>query len=117
MADLLGVDRSTYSYYEIGKIIPDVSTVMKLANIFGVPYSSILSSETSSKFADSAIEQGCCDSSIDEGKITFNSLSYEEKCLIVAFRLLSEDGKKNMMNNAVKGFKGHENFSVDSEFL
>ena len=38
VADYLGVDRSTYSYYELGKIIPDVKTIMSLSKIFGVNY-------------------------------------------------------------------------------
>ena len=42
VADYLGVDRSTYSYYELGKIIPYVKTIMSLSKIFGVNYTEIL---------------------------------------------------------------------------
>ncbi len=77
---------------------------MKLANVFKVPYSDILNSEASSKFADSAVE---ChrDSPIGKEGISYDGLSYEEKCLIVAFRLLSEDDRKNMLSSMVKEFK------------
>lgn len=77
---------------------------MKLANVFEVPYSDILSSEANSKFADSAVE---CrrSSSIGKEGVAFDGLSYEEKCLIVAFRLLSEDDRKNMLSSVVKEFK------------
>ncbi len=105
----MGVDRSTYSYYEIGRISPDISTVMKLSSIFEVPYSDILNSEANSKLADNLVGYRS-DSSVGKEEITFNGLSYEEKRLIVAFRLLSEDDRKNLMNNIVKEFK------TDSEF-
>ncbi|HRT82935.1 MAG TPA: helix-turn-helix transcriptional regulator, partial [Oscillospiraceae bacterium] len=34
VANLLNVDRSTYTYYETGKIKPDVDTLIKLCCIF-----------------------------------------------------------------------------------
>ena len=52
VADYLGVDRSTYSYYELGKIIPDVKTIMSLSKIFGVNYTEILESEGATQFSD-----------------------------------------------------------------
>lgn len=83
---------------------------MKLSNIFDVPYSDILNSEANSKLADNLVGYRR-DSSVNKEEITFNGLSYEEKCLIVAFRLLSEDDRKNMMNSIVKEFK------IDSESM
>lgn len=37
IADALAVNRATYAYYELGKTMPDIPTVGKLAKIFGVP--------------------------------------------------------------------------------
>ena len=36
VADKLHMERSTYTYYENGKTIPDIFTIIKLAKIFNV---------------------------------------------------------------------------------
>ncbi len=36
VADILYVDRSTYTYYEVAKTEPDIFTIIKLAEIFNV---------------------------------------------------------------------------------
>lgn len=45
IAHILGIDRSTYSYYEIGKTTPDIGTLIKLSKIFNVPIEEMLSEE------------------------------------------------------------------------
>ena len=52
VADKLGVDRSTYAYYESGRIKPDIDTIMKLSTICKVHYTQILESETQEQFSD-----------------------------------------------------------------
>ncbi len=37
IADILNVNRSTYTYYETGKTTPDVRTLYKISKIFDVP--------------------------------------------------------------------------------
>ena len=100
VADLLGVDRSTYCYYELGKIKPDIDTIMKLADIFDVPYYFILESDSPDKFCDGE-EINLCS---DHKNTSFNNLSYEEKCLIVAFRLLPKNSQKELMELILKKF-------------
>lgn len=36
IAEKLGIDRSTYSYYETGKTTPDILALIKIAEIFGI---------------------------------------------------------------------------------
>lgn len=36
IADMLGVNRSTYTYYEAGKTMPDVETLNKLAKFYEI---------------------------------------------------------------------------------
>lgn len=45
IAKVLNIDRSTYSYYEIGKTTPDVSTLMALAKIFNISIDNLLADE------------------------------------------------------------------------
>lgn len=46
IAKILNVDRSTYSYYEIGKTTPDVSALITLAKIFNISISELLADES-----------------------------------------------------------------------
>lgn len=34
LADFLNIERSTYSYYESGKIMPDISSIAKLSDFY-----------------------------------------------------------------------------------
>ena len=36
IADELNIDRSTYSYYELGRTDPSIATLCKLTQIFGI---------------------------------------------------------------------------------
>lgn len=36
VADYIGVERSTYTYYETGKTLPDIFTVILLSELYGV---------------------------------------------------------------------------------
>ncbi|MBR2579370.1 MAG: helix-turn-helix transcriptional regulator [Clostridia bacterium] len=102
VADLFGVDRSTYCYYELGKIKPDIATIMKLSNIFGVHYTGILESEyNSEKYANKNLKAG--DVSADISR--FSDLDNEEKCLLFAFRLASESSRREMIEFALSKIK------------
>ena len=92
VADYLGVDRSTYSYYELGKIIPDVKTIMSLSKIFGVNYTEILESEGATQFSDFSKNTQNTKSN------NFVNITNEEKDLLLAFRMLSKNSKKETMN-------------------
>lgn len=47
IANVLNIDRSTYSYYELGKTSPDISTLLTLAGIFSVSLEELLGQEPS----------------------------------------------------------------------
>lgn len=96
VADLLGLDRSTYSYYELGKIKPDIATIMKLANIFGVHYTEILESEGSSILSDSFKRRNIFDKSSLEN-LCFERVNQEEKTFLDIFRDLSKNDREETM--------------------
>lgn len=94
---MLGLDRSTYSYYELGKIKPDVVTIMKLSGIFGVHYTDILESESSTSLADS-FKGINADSEKDfDSKLSFEKITEEEKRFLYIFRNLSDDNRKKTL--------------------
>lgn len=47
IANVLNIDRSTYSYYELGKTSPDISTLLTLAGIFSLSLEELLGQEPS----------------------------------------------------------------------
>jgi len=47
MANILNVDRSTYSYYETEKTSPDIATLITLSNVFCVGIEELLGQENS----------------------------------------------------------------------
>lgn len=81
VADLIGVDRTTYSKYESGKASPNFNTAIRLAAIFGINVS-----EFSSK----------CDKELIEFADS-TSLCNEEARLLLHFRALSERRKQEVM--------------------
>lgn len=107
MADLLGIDRSTYCCYEIGRIHPDLNTIMKLSNIFKVHYTELLESERNNFLGGG--ERLSDGGNICNQQFQFGSLSDEEKYFVVAFRLLPEDSRKEVMKIILNKFKERKN--------
>ncbi len=107
VADILEIDRSTYSYYESGRIRPDVKTILQLSKLFKVDYTEILDSECSSVFSDCKYEKIPTDNNeiplipILEG----SNLTDKEKDLILGFRLLSEKSKEEVFKMVSERFK------------
>ncbi len=87
VADCLGVERSTYTYYETGRSEPDINTLKLLAKIFNVSFVSLLPSDDSETFNDS--------NNIEINPIY--SLSKEEQDLLISFRLLSDEEKADVL--------------------
>ena len=108
VADLLGVDRSTYCCYEIGRIHPDLATIMKLSNVFKVHYTELLETERDNYFNSSG---RLSDSGADmqNQQFQFGSLSDEEKYFVIAFRLLPEESKDEVMKIILNKFKERKN--------
>ena len=97
IAELLGISRSTYTYYETGKTEPSQESLFKLCNILNVDFNTLLGVQDESV---SAVAYG--------GNSLFKSLSPEEEMLILAYRNASSEGKNIMLkqaSNIVKGKK------------
>ena len=88
---MLGVDRSTYAYYESGRIKPDIDTIRKLSKIFKVHYTQILENEMQTQLSDSK--------SYLDGSVPFN-LSNQEIELLTIFRRLPDQAKSEIMDSA-----------------
>lgn len=96
MANILNVDRSTYSYYETEKTSPDISTLITLSNVFCVGIEELLGQDTSitHQLHDAKISL----TTIKNKDITSNdsfiyNLSGDEKQFIAYFRAISPSTK------------------------
>ena len=97
VAELLNLNRSTYSYYENLKRphMPDIDIICKIADIFGCSVSALLPGNENTISVHS--------SNSDGKTICENS---EEEKLLNLFRSCSVDDKKKLLMNAL-------NFALD----
>ena len=98
VAKFLGISRSGYTYYETGKTVPSVEMLKKLAmmydttidNVVGMPQKKI---STGRAVAESNL--------ISDALDPLMYMKKDEKTLIMAFRLLSDEEKKKITNDAI----------------
>ncbi len=83
VAEALGVNRSTYTYYESGKTTPSLHTLKKLSQIFDVPIEAFLFPEMF-RGMETARQRSPRKAALDPARI--GELSEEEKRLIAKFR-------------------------------
>jgi len=123
IADLLNIDRSTYTYYETGKTVPDVETLKKLSRLYYITLDTLVDShidltkvkltigdgetpedEKSNLIADlvkNHIELGKGRLNLgggdvpgkDKSKLLFDDLSIQEQNVIILFRLCKDKEK------------------------
>lgn len=108
----MGIDRSTYSYYELGKIVPDVKTILSLSKIFGVNYTEILEPESRTQLSDFSSDIKSTGNSAKNDILDFKNITSEERNLLIAFRMLSETSKYEtlkFMNDKLKKKKHTSN--------
>lgn len=84
VATALGVSRPTYTYYERGKIVPDVVTLIALARIYGVPPECFLHPE---EFTDLVTARQRAPRKVTVNPQKIGDLSPEERKLVAKYRL------------------------------
>lgn len=101
IAKILNIDRSTYSYYEIGKTTPDISVLMTLAKIFNISISELLADESTPRgVADSGPKMDFFRGKKNSSRIY--ELSGQEKELVGIFRTCTEEQKKDLLSSLKK---------------
>lgn len=86
IAKILNIDRSTYSYYEIGKTTPDITVLVKLSKIFNIQINELLADES---LPDGVSDSGASPSFLQSRKNSSHiyELSTREKELVGLFRV------------------------------
>lgn len=100
VAAVLNVDRSTYTYYEIGKTTPDIRTVKALADLFNVSVDELLMdeeivgavTESESDANEEAMANGAAD--LPE---TANKLTRAEREVLLYYRALSTQDRQMIL--------------------
>lgn len=99
VSDILGIDRSTYTFYETGKTRPSIESIKKLTDTYNVTFGHICGYEKNCPElkleAPEAVEM--C------GSDALNGISRNERFLIMAYRSLTKEKKKEFIKN-VKDF-------------
>ena len=86
MAHALGVERSTYSCYEAGRVVPGLGTLKKLAGIFHIPAEAFLYPEEFTSLENTRLR---APKKLADDPETIGQLTPEEKALIALRRIKS----------------------------
>ena len=91
IADKLNIDRSTYSYYELGKINPSISSMVILSDLYGLSLDEIVNYDDTKAIAAA---------SSPDYEVT-SILSEDEKKLIASYRKLSIEAKEDVLISVI----------------
>lgn len=92
IAEAIGIDRSTYSFYETGKTFPTIGTLCALAKIYNVTVGYLIGNETYN-YRSAPPVKAEVSSTIDP--IAF--LNEEERLLLMYYRIADERTKEEVM--------------------
>ncbi|MBQ5590906.1 MAG: helix-turn-helix domain-containing protein [Clostridia bacterium] len=109
VADALGLERSTYTYYELGKTSPTIQTLHKIIALYECDFEDIypsanedisksMSSFTNLQIAESKAEYQPS-SSIN---VSISQLHDDEKELIINYRLLKPEDKQKIFEQTLE---------------
>ena len=93
VADLLQIDRTTYTKYEAGRVSPDQQGLVRLAEIFGCSVDSLLGVEGGQTVQVANTEDAPM------------SLTKEEQVLLQMFRQLSQEERSELAKTIQEAFR------------
>lgn len=105
IADVLGIDRSTYSYYENGKASPSLAVLMRIAKVFNVTLDYVIYGDDSKTVQANVLSDS---SSVYTKVDSFVNLSDTEKSLLMYSRLLDSDSVDDLVKYAENLVKSKE---------
>lgn len=97
VADILGIDRSTYSYYETGKSELDIKTLLALCEIFDVTLDEMLNEDETIQNTSLVTNARAAYHAIQEESIP---LSQYEQRLLQYVRLMDDRQRSEMLEYA-----------------
>lgn len=94
IADKLNIDRSTYSYYELGKINPSIGSMITLSELYGLSLDEMVHYDDVSSTSLSAAASAA-------GYEVSAILSEDEKKLIASYRKLSTEAREDVLISVI----------------
>lgn len=95
IADAIGIDRSTYSFYETGKTNPTIETMCALAKIYNVTIGYLIGKEANNpELRERA-------NSVRAGTDPIAMLKKDEQLLLMYYRLAQEESKKKILDTVM----------------
>lgn len=106
VAEALGIDRSTYAYYELGRTTPDLDKIDKLQRLYQVQYQDLIEydeEENRMQLRDSGSDSSPLKKNLylktnPKNSDFFYQLNNDER-LILNFRLLSKSNQENAIQH------------------
>lgn len=111
IADVLGIDRTTYTFYETGVSKPSLVALAKLADIYNVTVGYLLGVEENNPKLKRIPEDYGADCKL-ESNDPISLLSRDERQILMCYRVLSEQGKKEAAQ-VMKEFTKKYGLSLD----
>ena len=101
VAEILGIDRSAYTYYETGKTSPSLTNLLRLASIFKVEVAWLLGEADPSTHLISAGDDALSlMKAVSESRMA--DLSREERQLVAFYRMMRGEGRGDAVLKALK---------------
>ena len=91
VADILNINRTTYTKYETGVSEPSHEVLRKIVSIFGTDFNTILGDE--SPFKKTVVQ---------DPDLQLYNLSDEEKMLVIAYRTMSDSDREKILGEAME---------------
>lgn len=91
VAQVLGIDRSTYAYYESGRTVPGLDSVDKLLKLFKINYSDLFGNPT---IRMSVVRDG----GLQSGDMSYvGTVTKEERSILAKYRNMSSGQKDALL--------------------
>lgn len=100
VADILNINRTTYTKYETGVSEPSHEVLRKLVAIFGVDFNALFDTNFDILLQDPEKGEGLVKKS--SAPLKLSSLADDEQRLLIAYRAMSDQNKQRILNDAVE---------------
>ena len=96
VADKLNIDRTTYTYYESGRRVPNIKVINDIGKVLDIPISTLINTILNEDVVNEpSISKTSKRKNKDNG-ILFSDLTKQEKEVIVAYRIALSSTKKEI---------------------
>ncbi len=105
IANVLGVDRTTYTLYETGGSNPSIETLVKLSVVYNATIGYIIGKEEKSN-SDNISKKPMFVSEDDVDPVAY--LPKDEQALLISYRVLSDEEKEALRNEIIEKLRNKE---------